>query len=291
MKRIILFRFHRDPGICRNRLRLLKKLNPDIQIFGLYGGPEKDYRKIQNRLKHYLEDIYYIQGKPDFWKWAHSDLAVRLWYKEIGKTLSFDMLHVIEWDLLLFDPLDKIYKDIPRDSVGLTSLILLKDVDKNWPWLSKESQKSEWNTLLNFAKDKFNYSHKPYVCQCPGACLPKKFLERYSSIEIPELCHDELRLPLFSQSFGFELRDTRFCKRWHDKREERYFNCLGIGINLSSITEELARPSGRRAFHPFQKVVVFNWFDHVINFSITAKGLANSFRRNTSRKIKRALQE
>lgn len=289
MERIILFRFHKDPVICKNRLRLLKRFNPDIQIFGLYGGPEKDYKKFQKKLKFYLGDIYCIQGKTASWKWRNGDLAIRLWYKKIGKTLSFDMLHVVEWDLLLFDSLDKIYKDIPKDGVGLTALTLLKKVERDWPWVSKEPHKSEWNALLNFVRDKFNYNQEPYTCKGPALCLPKRFLERYSSIEIPELCNDELRLSLFSQIFGFKLYDTCFYKRWSNESEKEFFNCDGHEINLSIISKELVKYSGRRVFHPFQRILIFNCIDYEINLSNTIEELVKFFTRRVFHLLKNTL--
>jgi len=50
MKRIILFRFHTNVDICKNRLRLLKKYNPEVKIFGLFGGQERDLEKFQKIL-------------------------------------------------------------------------------------------------------------------------------------------------------------------------------------------------------------------------------------------------
>jgi hypothetical protein len=41
MNLAILFWFYKEPEICRNRLKLLKVKNPNTQIFGLYGGPDK----------------------------------------------------------------------------------------------------------------------------------------------------------------------------------------------------------------------------------------------------------
>jgi len=113
MDRVVLFRYHKKPLICRSRLRLIRKFNPRIKIFGLYGGKESQFPKYQKYLGSFFEHNYCIKGKSNNWKWKNSDLAIKLWYKSIGKKIEFDMLHVIEWDLLLFDSLDKIYKKIP----------------------------------------------------------------------------------------------------------------------------------------------------------------------------------
>ena len=34
----ILFWFYKKPFVCRNHLLILKKYNPDLKIYGLYGG-------------------------------------------------------------------------------------------------------------------------------------------------------------------------------------------------------------------------------------------------------------
>lgn len=258
MKRIILFRFHTNVDICKNRLRLLKKYNPEVKIFGLFGGQERDLEKFQKILNPYLESIYCIRGKSLCWKRTHGDLAMKLWYENVGKTLSFDTLHYIEWDLLLFESLEKIYGHIPENGVGLTSLTLLKNIEKEWFWLSDESLRIQWRGLLGFVKNKYGYNQEPFACEFSGACIPRIFLEEYSNTEIPELCHDELRIPLFSQVFNFKLYNTSICMKWFDELEKQFFNCDNKEINLSIITKELAKPSGRRVFHPVREKFVDN---------------------------------
>ena len=42
MELAILFWFYKEPEICLNRLKILKKYNPDLKIFGLFGGDIKE---------------------------------------------------------------------------------------------------------------------------------------------------------------------------------------------------------------------------------------------------------
>ena len=265
MKRIILFRFHTEVGICENRLKLLNKHNPEVKIFGLFGGQEEDLETFQGKLNPYLESIYCIRGKRPSWKRTHGDLALRMWYEDVGKTLSFDILYFIEWDLLLFEPLEKIYGHIPENGVGLTSLTSLKDIEGQWFWLSNESFRIQWHDLLRFVKDKYGYDQDPLACEFSGACMPREFLEKYSNAEIPEFCHDELRIPLFCQVFNFKCYNTNLCRAWFDAAEQKLFNCDNKEIRLSTITEELAKQSGRRAFHPVRKMFNFDKTDSLIN--------------------------
>ncbi len=262
MKRIILFRFHRNPTVCKNRLEILKKINPGIKIFGLFDYKRK-YKKFR-KLDNYFENVYFIEDKTNKWFWKNGDLALRMWYKGFGKNISFDMLHVIEWDLLILDSLDNVYGKIPKNGMGLTALRDLKGIEKRWTWTSKEPSKSQWKKLLQFVKKEFKYDKTPYGSLGPGACLPKKFLKRYANVEVPELCNDELRLPLFGQVFGFKLYNTSFySKRWFDRRQFKYFNCRGLEVELSTITNELKKPSGRRVFHPFRKKLSLKLLDNL----------------------------
>lgn len=253
MKRIILFRFHRNPVVCRNRIQLLRLFNPGIKIFGLFGGDEKNLPEMVKKLGKDLEHIYCISGKSPEWKWRNGDLALRLWYVDYGRDIPFDMLHVVEWDLLILSSISQAYKNIPEGGIGLSGLVTLKGIEGKWPWTSKEPYKGEWHKFHSFLKDKFRYDLEPYASIAGGACFPKLFLDKYSALDIPELCNDELRVALYAQVLGFKLYDTGFYK-WHDMEGEKYFNVEIRNIETRTIKKELNKLDGRRVFHPYRKV-------------------------------------
>jgi len=253
MKRIVLFRFHKEPEICKNRLELIKKLNPGIKIYAYF--EEKEKYKPFEILNKYLEHVYFIKGKTSHWFWFNPDLAIRMWFKDFGKNLDFDVLHLIEWDLLLLEPLDKLYSNIPEDGIALTGLKPMKEIKDMWNWTSKEPHATNWRKLLSFVKEKYNYNQEPYACIGPGPHLPKAFLEKYIEIEVPELCHEEIRLPLFGQILGFKLYDTGFYgNKWYNPETQKRFNCMNKEIKIKIIKEELKNPNGVRVFHPFRKI-------------------------------------
>ena len=90
MKRIILFRFHKNIRVCKNHIELLQKYNPDVPIYGLYGGKEKDFAHVKKRLDPYLKHTYCVRGKTSQWKWKNGDLALLQWYQAYGRKLDFD---------------------------------------------------------------------------------------------------------------------------------------------------------------------------------------------------------
>src|SRR5262249_22521285 len=111
MRRLILFRFHDRPAICAGRIRHLRALNPDVAIHGLYGGPDDAAPALPE-----LDTTYTLAGKSAHWKWKHSDLAARQWFQDVGRGMAFDILHLVEWDLLLSAPLDALYAHIPANA-------------------------------------------------------------------------------------------------------------------------------------------------------------------------------
>ena len=255
MKRIILYRFHNKIEICKNRIELLRKFNPGVPVYGLYGGKEDEFEFYALNLASDFDDIYCIRNKPDEWKWKNSDLAIRLWHKDFGHTIDYDMVHIMEWDLILLDSLDNLYRHIPGDTLGITGLVPLKKIEKRWFWIRDEKQKSQWVKLREFAKQNLNFEGEGYGSLGPGLCYPKSFLEAYNKIEVPDLCNDELRLPFMAKALGFEVMDTGFFKKWFSKKELKYFNCNNIEVERETMMKQYGKKNGRRVFHPFRELL------------------------------------
>jgi hypothetical protein len=257
--RAVLFRFHKAPTVCRSRVALLRKLNPGVPIYGLFGGP----RRMPHLVLRRVVGVDGVQSSSQSarWNWQHSDLAVAAWFREVGRRLSFDVLHFVEWDLLLLEPLESLYASVPEGAVGLTALTPISELERDWTWLKREANRREWEALLARAHGDWNYDGKPYGCLGGGSCFPRSFLEAYAAIDPPLLCNDELRLPLFAQILGFPLADTRLRSAWRGEREHAFFHFRAPEIEVETIRTELAKPDGARAFHPVRR-----WVDREMIF-------------------------
>lgn len=256
MKRIVLFRFHKHIPICRNKLQLLKLFNPDIEIYGLFGGRKSEVLRFEKAFENELRHVYYVRRKNVWWKAFSFDIAMRYWFNDYGHKIDFDVLHIIEWDILLFNSLDKIYKNIPTSKIALTALVPMNQIWGRWWWTKMEPWWIEqWGQLMDYVRDKYQYKKMPYASLGPGACFPREFIEKFSQIEVPELCHDEVRLPLFAQALGFSLCNTKFRTKWFNPEEGKYFHCDKRQIKYELIKEELLKPNGRRVFHPYQSII------------------------------------
>jgi len=254
MRRIILFRFHKSPLVCKNKLEILKKLNPNISIYGLYGGEENKLPIFTEKLKGLVENIYCIKNKSKYYKWKNGDLAIREWFIEVGRKVDFDTVHIVEWDMLILAPISQVYKHVRKGEVGITGLIPLKKVAHEWDWVSEKKSRELWMNLLRYVKKKYKYNKEPFASIAGGLCLPRIFLEKYSKIKVPEECHDEIRVPLFSQIFGLRMRNTKIYRGWTDPKSEEIFTCKKKNISINVIKKELKNKNGKRVFHPYGRI-------------------------------------
>jgi hypothetical protein len=254
----VVFRFDRNPLICRARVRKLRSLNPGVPIFGLYGGPggiRETALRMASRVVIGL-DAFFATGRSPRWNWQHGDLALAAWFREVGHRHEFDVVHLIEWDLLLLAPLDDLYGGVPRGALGLTAYTPLREVGEDWDWMRLGELSAGSEELLRRARDTWGFNQEPYACLFGAACFPRSFLAAYSDLDSPEVGHDELRVPLFAAILGFPVQDTGFRRSWHEGAEDdAYFNAFGREINPETVRSEQAKVDGRRVFHPVRQVV------------------------------------
>lgn len=255
MRLAVLIQFHSDPLLVHNRARLVRALDPDVDVYGAYGGPERLYDALggplRALLRPWVQDVFCVRGRTTFWKRFHTDLAVCDWYRGVGRTFDFDALAVLQWDLLMLAPLSELYSAVPKNAVGVTALAPLDAVRDRWPWLRYGGWRGQLESLQAHLDREHGFRGEPSASLGPGALLPRAFLEAYAALDVPELCHDEVRLPLYARALGFDVVDNGFHDRWFDPEEERVFNADKQPISRAVVRAELARGDGRRVFHPY----------------------------------------
>jgi hypothetical protein len=250
LNRVVLLRFHKEPFVCRSRVSLLRALNPGVPVYGVCGGDQPVMRIAGKQLVG-LDGLHATDLSARYW--MHLDLVVREWYRDVGRQLQFDVLHLVEWDLLLAEPLETLFASVPEGAVGLTALTPVSELENEWTWLRREELRRNWESLLACARSEWGYDGVPYGSVGPGTVFSRAFLDAYAEIDPPVLAHDELRLPLFAQILGFPVVDTGLRGPWHGEREHPFFNFRGQDIDLAVIRRELAKPDGARAFHPVRE--------------------------------------
>jgi hypothetical protein len=257
MKRIILYRYYHKFETNKELLKFFKFLNPDIDIYGLYGGPEEHFDQASIYFKGLLSDNFLIKGKTSEWKWRNDDISFQIWFNDFGHTVQFDYVHVIEWDLLYFQPIEKLFSHVPVDSLAITGLIPLEKVIDKWHWTAHSGERDQWLQLMDYFKLKYNYNQQPYGMVGTGVSFPRSFLEKIQKVEIPEISLGELRVPMLAQVLGFDMVDTKFYKGWFSRHDIKFFNCVNYFVSNKNIRKQLKRQNGYRAFHPFRDEISF----------------------------------
>ncbi|WP_214928892.1 hypothetical protein [Streptomyces sp. ISL-98] len=226
-------------------------------VHGIFGGA-MGYRGAAFRMagRRLLQlDTMYISRHSSEWNWKNGDLVLLDWFRDVGHRLSFDVVHLLEWDLLLAERLDRLYAAVPPEAVGLTAYTPISVIGEHWRWVARPDGAREWNALLAYARDRLGYDGTPHGCIGVGPCCPRSFLRDYAAVDPPDLGNDELRFPLFAEALGYPVVDTGFRRRWHDPDEDRYFNASARPIDPRTVAIELAKPDGRRAFHPVRNSI------------------------------------
>lgn len=241
-----------------NRIRLLRLFNRDMEIHGLYGGPEGDFSSFEKEVGPELDSLACLRGKSPEWKWKNVDFALQEWFLGRGRDIGFDMLHVVEWDMLCLDSLDRIFRDVPAGALGLAGIRPAREAGDNWIWMTRDPYREEYEKLRDDVRTRFGHEEEPCACVACVACVPRSFLEEYSRLEIEELCNDEVRVALFAHAMGYETVDTGLYD-WERSGRAQFFSLEERVIPESAIFSELRKKGGQRVFHPVR--TVFSRFD------------------------------
>lgn len=255
-KKAILFWFYKEVEVCKNRLDLLKKHNPDIQIFGLFGGNIDEFESYQEILGHYFDDLYCFTktSDPD-WKWIHGDLVILDWYEHRGKSLNWDHIAIVQWDALLFDNINFLFKDIRPEEIVLSGhRILDSKLEQVWDWTRSDKEKRKnYLEFLEYVKEKYGYAGPTYCCLFIFQILNKTFFEKYLEVENKELGMLEYKVPIYAKIFNIPIHEYELGVRWHDNTNVA-MNAIPKEIPATYIKEELTKPTGYRIFHPYFKI-------------------------------------
>ncbi|MCG8699623.1 MAG: hypothetical protein MI922_16330 [Bacteroidales bacterium] len=255
MKRIILFRYHKDFELIKQRVKLIRLINPEVSVHGLYGG-EINADGLSELENDCLDSNYTLTETDSEKKWMHADVQYIEWYKKHGQDLEFDWLHVVEWDLLMLDRIENLYPLLMADEVPCTGLIELKEIEKTWYWGRNEMRRQELDKLVKYFNNNLPNDFKLYGMLGPGVTFSRYVMQKLSELEFPVTdINEELRIPVLIQMISCKLTDTKFYRKWFSSSEEKIFNATGKDIKLKTIEKELKKKGGRRVFHPYRDYI------------------------------------
>ncbi len=277
MKLAILFWFYKEPDVCKDRLELLRQHNPTALIYGLYGGNPDAASHYQSLLAPYLNDFYaFTEDRDSLWKWLQGDLLLTHWYRERGKDLDWDTVVIVQWDMLVFGAVEDLFSMLKKDQILLSGLRPIAEVEQDWTWVAPKvpERRHQYLEFLTHVRETYHYHHEPLGCLFIVVGLPRIFLDKYSSVEQPELGFIEYRIPMYAQIFGIPFCENHPFQAWwvdvdpsfqaknplkravnalHLKLNPNPLNPARRDISLIPIYRHLCSQTGARIFHPYQQ--------------------------------------
>ena len=252
----ILFWFYKDLPLCENRVRLLRRHNPDAKIFGLYGGDPADQEVFRRRLHGHLDDFYCFETPQSAeWKWRNGDLLITEWYRQRGQSLDWDSVFIVQWDMLVMAAVDDLFPGLRQGSIVLSAVRPIQEA-AGWFWRDDPTERSNYDRFLTHVRHRYDPVDDPLWCIFIIAVLSREFLHRYSQVSEPELGFLEYRLPTYAQIFGIDVVQAEgVVVHAPGRSRSEVVLTVGDAIPLPNVARNLVTPSGARIFHPFRDPV------------------------------------
>lgn len=257
MQLAILFWFYKELDVCKNRLELLKKHNPGVKIYGLFGGKEEEAPLYQKELSSFLDDFYTSPFTDPDWKWLHGDLVLLDWFEKKGIDLEWDSVAIVQWDMLVFDSLREQFKDIKKGEIFLSGLRELdEELENRWSWTNPDSEyRQDYLNFLEYVKKEYGYTKTPHpVCLFILEVFPREFFERYLTVENKEIGFLEYNIPIYAEIFHIPFYQKEFGVRWGGDFVSHPLNARAQEVSKEYILSYLKDPKGWRIFHPYFKM-------------------------------------
>jgi len=269
---VVLFWCYKEPAVCRDRLLRLRQYNPDVPVYVLYGGEAPQADGFREALAGLYSDFWVHHGMPPrtppprnihdrgkglAWKWYYGDLMLRDWFRERGNDLVWDRIFIMQWDMPVLGPLEKLLQGLEPDEVLFSGLRPVSEVEARWTWTSPEhpEYRSVYEAFVRHMAEVHRHHSPPLCCLAVVMVLTRLFFEKFAKIPQPELGFIEYKLPTFADSFGIRLnRRLRFKVWWDDVEPYRWHGTLhAVPVDIKPWVIAMGRflPGGPRVFHPY----------------------------------------
>ena len=258
----ILFWFYKRLDICKDRLKTLRLYNPNVKIFGLYGGSISNINEVKSIMVPFLDDLYiFNKNKDSIWKWKNGDKLIASWYKDRGSQLDWETIFVVQWDMLVLAPLSQLFNMLKPGQILLSGFRPLEEVKEDWIWTdgSNYDNKLEFDSFIEDLSKKYDYFGPQFACLFIIVCLPRLFLEKYIDKKTPDIGFLEYKIPTMAKVFGIPIcNEHPYNPSWSTRpklNQEKILNAVGVEVPLSVILNEYSKPLGLKIFHPVRKHV------------------------------------
>lgn len=257
----MIYWFYKEPEVTKNHLQLIRKTNPSLKIYGVFGGEPDDAEKYESILGSMLDDFWVYPGTfgtDSYAKWIHGDLMLLDWYDKRGRQLPWDSVAVTQWDMLLFEDIKNVLPNIQKGQVFFSGYRDLDDaVENRWSWTKPESKhRQDFMNFKDFAAKQYGFEGQLKCCLYIFEVLTRDFFDIYQKVEDKKLGMLEYKNPTLAYLAGLSVYQRDVGVYWKDTRQSTDtspLNAMSIPVSTEYIKSELKKPDGWRLFHPYQK--------------------------------------
>ena len=240
-QRALLYIFYGAPATCAHRLRIFRELNPELKIYGICtaGLAQKSrFQIVEDQCDH----LWYLPDHDAKWCWYNLDKVACTWFEEVGRTLDFEKIFVVDWDLLMLEPVDRWLDQVGADEVKIIDVWENKKPDTNF-WTS--SRYPEYALFKQRLSEEMPHGYRLLNAFLFAYACTKASFSKFSSkvISLPGYC--EFRLPTVMASTGLRVGNFQRPENWGT-----FATVTGLSISKKLIKAELSDPQGFRMFHP-----------------------------------------
>lgn len=262
----ILFWFYKDLDTCENRLLHLRRLNRGVPIFALYGGGPAGEDEARRRLGRFVDDFYTFQeAQSPEWKWQHGDRLIAAWHRDRGHTLDWDTVVIIQWDMLILEPIGKAFASLQRDHVLFSGRRPEREVNRWWGWVKDDDPRKaqDFAAFRERIRRDYGYSGEIWCCLFIVACLPRCFLDRYVAAGPPLEGFLEYKMPTMAEIFGIPACTDHAYDPWWASNpatrgapaRQRVLNAVGQDVPFDIVLEVAAARAEQKIIHPFRRPI------------------------------------
>jgi len=240
-KHALLYIFYGSPTTCAHRLRIFRELNPELKIYGICTAGISQKSRF-NLVKDQCDHLWYLPDHDPKWCWYNLDKVACMWFEEVGCTLDFDKLLVVDWDLLLMEPVTNWLDQVGDNEVKIINVWENKKPNENYWTSSRYPEYAAFKERLSL--DKPNGYTLLNAFLFAYACTKSSFAKFAPQvISLPGYC--EFRLPTVMASCGLVVSNFKRPVNWGT-----FSTVTGLSIPKKIIKEEMAKLGGFRMFHP-----------------------------------------
>lgn len=246
----ILFWFYKEPTVVADRLSGIRRVNPGVRVFGLYGGEHASIEQFGDAVE-LLDDLWLHPEVSGMWAWHNGDLMLARWYADRGRHLDWQQVFVYQWDLLTIIPAREFATSDQREII-LTGVRPLDEVSDRWVWVQPWSV--HYGKFQSFRAHHVVAGRRMLASIFIFATLTREFLADYAKVapDVPGFI--EYRLPTIADALGYRFAPSGAHPDWGDCGDP-LLNGSGREVSPEQVRQRFLNSEGHKVCHPMRDLV------------------------------------